>query len=622
MRVLGVSAFDMDASVALVVDGEVAAAAAEERFTRQAHDPNLPRFAAEWALAHAGLRASQLDAVAFADDPGATFSRVLLASLHEGFPFGASSFAGALKPWLASRLWIRDGLSRLLDVHPDLVRCVPRARALAANAAIAAQGAAGSAGAPAVAVLVVDSAGAWPCTTLGRASFDDGRLVVEELESFAYPHSLGLLLTSFAVHAGFRARDEEADFLALAPFGDPLLAERVRRMLRAQPDGTYCLDPWYFRFSRLDARADAVPWTPAFVDLCGPPRDSRRSWPFEPAGRGGPVAPEDKRFADLAASLRLVLDAALAGLARRARLLAGADLLALGGGVFADPARVAALAHADSRPLAVPPDPGPGGAARGAAALCAGETGVPVRLCGAAVGRAWEAQRDLDALELVDPRYWQRFRRRGASPVGGLALRQQPVSPAVVAAALSGGAAVGWLLGRFGVGRGPDPGRCVLADPALPAAVRRVRRSILGLPVMRGLVIGVPREAVASIVDDPGRVVAGQPWAAVQCQPTPSAADQFPEVLDAEGQVLVVVLDEAGPLAAVARALHTSMPALVLAPLAEEGWPPAGSPADALIVFMRTDLDHLVLDTTLVTKERRCPTPPTGPAPAEPPSSP
>jgi carbamoyltransferase len=624
VRVLGLSAFDRDATAALVAEGRAVAASAEERFTRQCHDPNFPRFAAEWVLREAGLPASRLDAIAFADDPGATFSRVLVSALQEGFPFQPGTFAAALKPWLASRLWIRDGISRRLDVHPDLVHFVPRARAMIANAALAA---APADGAPPVAVLVIDTAADWPCTTLAKLHRENGRLRIDERQHIAYPHSLGLFVSAFAGHAGFRVGDEEAAFLALAPFGDALLAERVRRVLRLGPDGAYALDPRFFRFSSLEGRVDGVPWTSALVDLFGPPRDARRPWPFDPRRRDTrAIDPEDKRFADLAASVRVVLDAALVALAQRARDLARADTLALAGSLFSDPALVAVVERADPRPVVVPPDPGPGGTALGAAAIVSEEAGSSVSLRGADLGRAWDGGRDLAALKLADPRYWQRFRRRGASPVGDMRVAvDEGQSDADLVrrctAALRQGAAVGWVRGRFAVGRGPDAGRCVLVDPSDEATVARLRASILGLHPVLPLAVGVPRDAMAAVVLDAPIGPDDPPWRTRLCRARADCAALSP-MPSATGDLLVLPLDEDSPLAAIARALDPACPAVGIAPLAEDGWPPAASPADALLVFMRTDLDHLVIDQAFVAKEYPCPTLPTDRAPAAHPSSP
>lgn len=607
MRILGLSACDADAGAVLWENGRVIAGAAEERFTRQSHDPNFPQFSASWALGLAGTGGPELDAVVFADDPGATFSRVLVSALSERFPWSLTSFAPIIKPWLAERLWVRDGISRRLDIHPDRVQCVPRPFAMAANAFV-------SSGLSESAVLVIDSAGGWQCSSIFAASWESDRLVLELLGGTQWPHALDLAVNAFASHGGFAKRDEEALYLDLAAHGDPLFADRIRRMISTSTDGMIDIESSFFNLSPGTTES-SVSYTPALVNLCGPPRDARRPWPCEatPSGKAW-VDPEDKRFADLAASLEVVIDQALTTLAHRARTLSNFADVCLSGTVFADPRRVAAVrANASGGRVAVPPDPGSGGAALGAAALAASERGGPrTTLPSSAVGRSWDANRDIAAIRLADPRYWQRFRRRDCAVVSGCRVVADTYENGEqvgerVASALGAGASVGWLEGRFSLGRGPDLHRTLLVDPFNVDAVRRLRRHVAGVAPTRPLVVGLTEACLDHVTDDLVMRAKLLPWEVVCVQAKPGVSASLAGVVDHAGKIqLMLVPPSAGfRLSEVLHALAAvgQLPMVALAPLCEGAWPPAASPADAILLFMRTELDLLVLDLTIIRKE-------------------
>ncbi|MFZ5478005.1 MAG: carbamoyltransferase C-terminal domain-containing protein [Myxococcota bacterium] len=590
MDLLGLSTGDTGAAAALVRDGRVVAAAAEERFTRQRLDPNYPRFAADFCLG--GRPAAELDGVAVCGDPADRFTRVLVGSLGAGFPRGAPAFVRNMKAWVGHRLWTRDEVSRRLDVHPASITFVPRHRCLAAQAWQAS-------GWEDAATLVVDDVGEWACSAVFGPR-------LEERETVPYPHSLGLVTAAIAALVGLRPWEGRPALWDLAAWGRPIFAGRMRRVLQVREDGTYRVDPSLFRFAELFEAPHGTPWAPGLLDLFGSPRDPRRPFLF-----GADVAaadPEDQRAADVAASLQVVVEEVVLALARRVATATGATRLCLSGSMAQNASLVARLRRdGPFEGVFVPPEPSFG--ATGAALwVHAQRGGAPAGEAAPFVGRAYDAGRDLRALAHLDPVYWQRFRRRGCRPVrdARLDVRQGlavDALAALVAGDLADGRVAGWVEGRFEHGAHALGSRSVLAAPADPEVARRLRERVTGLASWRPLALAVAEEDVARVVAEP----LADWWTAV---PVPVREDVREALrggvhVDGTVRVLAVSAVRHPRLHALLRAwgARTGLAALLHAGLQEEEEPLAGSPADALIVFMRTELDTLVLGDAVVRKE-------------------
>lgn len=558
--VLGLQ-LDPVAGAAWVRDGEVRAAAAEERFTRQALDPNHPRFATEFVLAEAGVAASGMSAVAVCGEPMDDFTRVLSSSLASAFPSGAPAFVRNMEAWVGQRLWTRDRISRRLDVAPAGIQFLPRHLCLATEAA------AGS-GWSRCGVLVVDTASEWSATSI--YTMEGG--VLREVLRLPLSGSIGLVCAAFAMLLGLRPWDSYGRLAELAAFGRPIFAGRMRRLLAVDEAGDTHVEPGFFRFAELWQAPYGTPWTRRLTDTFGAPRDARRPWPFVAApGPMTGVDPEDQRCADIAASLQVAVEEALVGLARRARALVGVQQLCVTGPVFQNLPAVERLRDAE---LYVAPDPtgGPIGAALQAAG---GPWPVPARF----LGRAWDEERDIAAIGLADPVYWQRFRRRGCRALHGVRLDvrgglDDAALAAIVVEDLRAGRVVGVAQGRFGRGPWAIDNRIVLADPGNAAAVDQLRTRVVGAPAYAapmvvgiGPATGVPRRVAGTGVD-------GHAWR-----------------LDVDAGLVHTVLHISG------------LPELACHGLAEDGDPLASSPAEALLLWMRTDLDTLVLGRSIVRKE-------------------
>ena len=605
MRVLGISAFEQDASAALVADGQVVAAAAEERFTRQKHDPSFPRFAVEYCLDQAGAKACELDAVVFYEEPQSRFTRVLTTTMA-GFPQSWPLFVGNMKTWL-SRLWTRNELSKKLDVHPALVSFVSHGQSHAAQAFCTSPF-------DEAAVLIVDTAGEWASTALYSASRANG-LTLQEYERIDYPHSLGLVQQAFAVYLGFRVPGWEAGISDLAAFGRPTYVDQLRKLISIREDGSYRVDPSYFRFDRLNQAPFDRPFTPALTALLGPARDARVALQFDtlkPAS-GSATDTESQRLADIAASFQVVLEEAVLGLCKRIHQVSGSSALCLAGAVATNPSVVGRiLQEGPFEHLYLPPEPGEGGGALGAAmhvGAFESKTGATSAPYSPFVGKEYDESRDAAAIRHADPKYWVRFLKHGCKQPDGMTLdvrtHENPDELiACIVDDLQAGKVVGWFQGRFafspsGLGR-----RSILADPSNQAAVQRLRDEVVGQPAFRPFGLAIAEEDAAKVVDVKDHTAWPLRWMQAAVPVAEEAAGAVSAAVHVNATIRPLICGDDSATHALLKAwgARSGLAALVCADFNEYNYPIVGSPADALIVFARTEMETVVINNLVVRK--------------------
>jgi len=306
MRILGISCWYHDAAAALVVDGEIVAAAQEERFTRRKHDAEFPENAVRYCLAEGG--ADSVDAVAFYDKPLLKFHRILENYLAVA-PKGLGSFVQAVPTWLKEKLWAPPRIEEALDAagvtRNGDIHFTQHHESHAASAFYPSPF-------EAAAVLTLDGVGEWATTTVGVG--DGHRL--ELLREIRYPHSLGLLYSAFTYFTGFRVNSGEYKLMGLAPYGEPRYADAIRReLIDLKEDGSFRLNLDYFGY------LDSLRMTNERFERLfgGPPRQ--------------PETPIGQRERDLARSIQVVTEEAVLKLARYARQASGKRNLCLAGGV-------------------------------------------------------------------------------------------------------------------------------------------------------------------------------------------------------------------------------------------------------------------------------------------------
>jgi carbamoyltransferase len=234
--ILGISAFYHDSAAALVIDGEVVAAAQEERFTRKKHDPGFPARACEYCLRQAGIDAEQLDYVAFYDKPLTKFERLLETYLAYA-PSGLRSFSMALPVWLKEKLFLRSRIRRALGSKKPLV-FLDHHESHAASAFFPSPF-------DEAAILTLDGVGEWSTTCRG---FGAGNRITLT-HHLQFPHSLGLLYSAFTYFCGFKVNSGEYKLMGLAPYGRPIYTDAIyKHLVDLKPDGSIWLNMDYFNY--------------------------------------------------------------------------------------------------------------------------------------------------------------------------------------------------------------------------------------------------------------------------------------------------------------------------------------------------------------------------------------
>jgi len=349
LNILGISAHYHDSAAALVIDGIPFCAVQEERLSRHKGDAAFPLLAIEWCLEHAGLEPDALDAVVFYERPMLKFDRILTCALR-AFPHSWRTFPKAMKNTLGEKVWMRGIISSRLGIPGKKVLFTEHHQSHAAATFLTAP-------TSCAAILTADGVGEWATLSIGRGEQNaNGATEISLLREIRFPHSLGMLYSTFTAYLGFRVNEDEYKVMGLAGYGRPTMVDKVRQMIHRTSDGGFSLDLDYFEYHTTARRS----YSERFIDLFGPPRD-----PYTPIDL---KTADGARFADCAASIQQVLGDTLVEIAQSLHQETALPDLCLGGGVALNGvANARILAESGFERLFVPPAPGDAGCALGAA---------------------------------------------------------------------------------------------------------------------------------------------------------------------------------------------------------------------------------------------------------------
>jgi carbamoyltransferase len=470
MRVLGISAFYHDSAAALIGDGQIIAAAQEERFTRLKHDPSLPLQAIEYCLRQAGTHMDDVDLIVFYDKPFLKFERLLETYLAFA-PRGLKSFSKAFPLWAKEKIFqkkllgnalqqfgCRDFSERILFAEHHLSHAAsafypsPFERAL---------------------VLTMDGVGEWATTSVSLGCGKE----LEIIREIHFPHSLGLLYSAFTYYTGFKVNSGEYKVMGLAPYGKPVFAPQIRdHLIDVKADGSFHLNLDYF-----DYCTGSTMTNDRFHRLFGgPPRR--------------PSEQLTQRHMDLAASIQVVLDDVVLRLTRSLAAETGEKHLCLAGGVALNAvANGKILRDGQFAGLWIQPASGDAGGALGAA-LAAYHIHA---------GKRREVNgRDAMNGAYLGPEYGQE-EIEARLTAAGAQYRVMPESCLIQRSAeiLAAGQALGWVQGRMEFGPRALGARSILCDPRSPATQSTLNLKVKHRESFRPFAPSVLREHVADWFD-------------------------------------------------------------------------------------------------------------------------
>lgn len=306
MRILGISGYYHDSAAALVEDGTVVYASAEERLSRKKHDSGFPSLAIDFCLRKAGVTADDLNWVVFYDKPFLKFERITLSHLATA-PRARDSFVDAYKTWLKKKLWIRSEIAGHLGISGKKILFSSHHLSHAASSYYTSPF-------NSAALLTIDGVGEWTTTAWGKAKGNKIKLTHE----VGFPHSLGLFYSAFTQFLGFRINSGEFKLMGLAPYGEPKYFEKIERLVKQSADGSFQLDLKYFNYQY----STKTSYSSKLVDLLGVEPNTKE--------RSERVI---KVYADIAASVQKVLEEKLLVIARHVKEQTNEENLCYAGGV-------------------------------------------------------------------------------------------------------------------------------------------------------------------------------------------------------------------------------------------------------------------------------------------------
>jgi len=474
MKILGISAYYHDSAACLVVDGEVVAAAQEERFTRKKHDQAFPSNAINYCLTEVGCAPADIDYVVFYDKPFLKFERLLETYLAYA-PVGFKSFATALPVWLTDKLFQKSVITGALkDLWGKEIDWESRLLFSEHHLSHAA-----SAFFPSpfedAAILTMDGVGEWTTTSLAIGHGNELKVHKE----IHFPHSLGLLYSAITYYTGFKVNSGEYKVMGLAPYGEPKYAQLMKdHLIDIKEDGSFALDMSYFNYC-----TGLTMTNEKFDQLFGGPR------------RGEETALTQREM-DLAASIQAVTEEVVIKLARGIRKSTGQTNLCLAGGVALNCVANGKLLRENIFDhIWIQPAAGDAGGAVGAAlAAYYMMLGLPRKVD--------PALQDGMKGSYLGPEFAQPDIERRLTATGAKFTNHSDEEIiSLTAQALADGKAVGWHQGRMEFGPRSLGGRSILADARSPSAQKLLNLKVKYRESFRPFAPSVLREDVSEWFD-------------------------------------------------------------------------------------------------------------------------
>ncbi|MEN8182349.1 MAG: carbamoyltransferase [Myxococcota bacterium] len=561
MNILGISCFYHDSAAALLCDGQLVAAAHEERFTRKRHDPDFPAQAVRYCLAEAGLSISNVDYLAFYDKPFVKFERILLTYLAT-FPRSLPSYSKAIPIWLKQKLWVPTTIRKETGYEGEILFAEHH------------QSHAAAAFLPSpfeeAAILTVDGVGEWATATQGVGR--NNRL--ELIREIRFPHSLGLLYSAFTYYLGFKVNSAEYKVMGAAPYGEPRYADKIlEELVDLREDGSFKLDMRYFAYDYGLTMTNQ-----RFEELFEKPRRT-------------PESEMEQFHWDMAASIQHVTEEIMLRIVRDLHQRTGMKNLCMAGGVALNcVANGRIVREGPFEQLWVQPAAGDAGSALGAALFV--EHQVLEKPRRFQMDHAFWGPRfsDEEIRSYLDGR-GAPYRTLPRDEVIGETARLLDEKQAVV----------GWFQGRLEWGPRSLGSRSILADARNRENWQRVNKKIKFRESFRPFAPAVLAEKADEWFD----IDRESPYMLLVCQVNPGR--EVPAITHVDGSAR---------LQTVTRESHAEFydllsefdrrsgcPVLINTSFNVRGEPIVCTPDDAYVCFMRTNMDVLVLGSQILVKD-------------------
>ena len=597
MFILGISAYYHDSAACIIKDGEIIAAAQEERFTRKKHDASFPHHAIKYCMKEAQINTEQIDSVVFYEKPFVKFERLLETYLAFA-PRGFTSFAKAMPVWIKDKLFQKSAIIK--ELKSTLGKDTNWRERLLFSEHHLSHAASAFYPSPfeSAAILTLDGVGEWTTTSVAVGKGSDLKI----LKEIHFPHSLGLLYSAFTYYTGFKVNSGEYKVMGLAPYGKPCYANLIReKLITVADDGSFQLDMSYFDYATgltmTNKKFDAL--------FGGPPRASETEL--------------TQREMDLAASVQKVTEDIVVQLAKGIAKETGERNLCLAGGVALNcVANGILLREKIFDNIWIQPAAGDAGGALGAALSVwhlnnQGERKISTigdAMKGSYLGPVFndiEIEEELKSCGAVFKKYSEDELIKN------------------VASALANEKAVGWMQGRMEFGPRALGGRSIIADPRSPKMQKQLNLKVKYRESFRPFAPSVLCEdvgdwfehytdspymlIVADVQNDKCRTMTVEEKALFGIEKLNVLRSSVPAIthIDYSARIQTVHIDTNPRYHALISNFKnkTGCPLIVNTSFNVRGEPIVCTPKDAFKCFMGTDLDVLAVGSFLLIKEQQ-----------------
>ncbi|GAB6268700.1 MAG: carbamoyltransferase [Smithella sp.] len=589
MNILGISAFYHDSAACLVRDGEIIAAAQEERFTRKKHDFSFPDNAIKFCLEEGEISGESLDYVAFYDKPFIKFERILETYLAFA-PSGIQSFIMAIPLWIKQKLWMKESIKKQLNYEGKII-FPEHHESHAASAFFASPF-------PEAAFLTIDGVGEWTTTSYGIGKNNQ----IQILSEIYFPHSLGLLYSAFTYYTGFKVNSGEYKVMGLAPYGTPKYKDLIlSELMDLKEDGSFKLNMQYF-------------------DYCAGLTMTNRK--FEKLFGGPPRKPESKvtqRDMDLARSVQDVTEEVMLRMARHIYKETKQKNLCLAGGVALNcVGNGKILREGPFDNIWIQPAAGDAGGALGAALFVWYQYLDNQRIA--------NGQRDFMKASLLGPEYNDdqilQYLNANNIPFDKLPSGEMP---ARIADLIAQEKTIGWFQGRMEFGPRALGARSIIGDARSPKMQEIMNLKIKFRESFRPFAPSVLQEKAADFFDidseSPYMLIVAPVKENIRRAMTKEEQEYFgldklhvmrssiPAVTHVDYSARVqTVTRESNPIyyeMIDKFAEKHKCPVIINTSFNVRGEPIVCTPQDAYLCFMRTNMDYLIMGNYLLNKENQ-----------------
>jgi carbamoyltransferase len=591
LNILGISAFYHDSAACLVRDGQIIAAAQEERFTRKKHDANFPKHAVEYCLREGSIKVSDLDYIAFYEKPFLKFDRILHSYLAYA-PHGLRSFLMAIPLWIRERIWMKELIRQELGCSCKII--FPEHHESHAASAFC------PSPYPEAAFLTVDGVGEWTTTLYGVGRGNQ----IELLSELHFPHSLGLLYSAFTYFTGFRVNSGEYKLMGLAPYGEPKYTDVIlRELIDLKEDGSFRINMKYFNYG-----VGLTMTNEAFNQLFG--RSPRK-----------PESKLTQSDMDLASSIQDVTEEIMFRMARHVRNETGMKDLCLAGGVALNcVANGRILREEIFNRIWIQPAAGDAGGALGAALFVWHQVlgrerkadGISDTQCGSYLGPAYSSEEICAYLKSQN------------IPFTELTDEQLPEK---IADLISTEKVIGWFYGRMEFGPRALGARSIIGDAQSSRMQEMMNLKIKFRESFRPFAPSVLREhaldwfeldtespymlLVAPVAKSRRREMNSEEKNLFGLEKLLTIRSTIPAVthVDYSARVQTVTEDYQPMYYRMIKKFEekSGCPVIINTSFNVRGEPIVGAPEDAYTCFMRTNMDYLLLGNFLLEKKEQKP---------------